>query len=995
MVDFATGGPAAGGPAPYRGLRVVTNNQLDAQQQVEDQARRQAEDSRANIQPYVGLAGYIRTQWNTMVRHRNTIAGWSDRLLQALRTFNGQYDPSKLAEIRRFGGSEVYCRLIAAKCRGASSLLRDVYLGADRPWGLTPPDDPPIDPQILQHIQDLVKTEVMTLMEAGQPPTADKLKERTLQLLKAARDAAKVKAKDQTEIAEDKVDELLTEGGFYKALAEFLTDIPLFPLACIKGPTVRMVTQVQWAGNRPVQRAIPKLWWERVSPFDIWITPGVADIEDAQIVERFRITRTDLNDLLDLPGYNTENIRYILEFYGTQGVTDDWDTTDASRAVMESRENPVMNESHMLTGLMFTGNVQGRLLLDQAGFDPADVPDPLRDYSIQAWLIGNYLIKVQLNPSPRRRHNYYVTSWEKVPGTPIGNGLPDIISDLQEVMNATLRSLVNNMCLTGDTVVYKHPRKVNPVKRRRPAEQVEMTLRQVVDQDGRGLPGNNGGRKPLWLRAMDETTGEIIANKVVGVHRNGVQDVWRITTAKGYSIKATTTHRFYVEGKGWVRVAGLSVGQMLGVNGAWACVDCGVPLSRPDAKRCRKHASSGLIAGSWNNHQAVEALVNDKVTENTARGRLLVRRQRKDNCESCGSITRLEVHHLDKNPLNCDPANLRTFCDVCHKAWHVRHGYFGDARRHLFVDFDAIVGIVHVGSEETFCLTMEAPNHNFIANGIVSGNSIASGPQVVINEDRMTGQDSSDELFPWKRWRVTNPTVSGTQEPAVNFFSPQSNAQELLAVFNAFYGLSDDISAIPKYLAGNSPGGGAGRTASGLAMLMGNASKLLQTVCANIDRDVMGPNLQNTLDMILLTDQSGLLTGEEEVVPKGVVVAMQKETMRARQMEFLQITANPIDMQIIGPKGRATVLRSVSQTIGLDGEEIVPSREQLEQQQQTAQDQAAAQGVPGHAQGPPQPPGGASGAPGGGPPPPGGSPQGLRDKGPRTNVVGNPGGGPQ
>src|SRR5262252_569449 len=206
-----------GAPPLYRGLRVVSNSELDAQQQAEYQARRDAEQ-RPNIQQYVGLAGYIRTQWNMMVRHRNTIAGWSDRLLAAMRTFNGQYDPQKLAEIRKFGGSEVYCRLIAAKCRGASSLLRDVYLGADRPWGLGPPSDPDIPPNVLQSIQQLVQTEVMTLMQAtqlglGQPPQPDVIKERAFTLLEAARDAAKRKATEQCRISEDKVDELLTEGG--------------------------------------------------------------------------------------------------------------------------------------------------------------------------------------------------------------------------------------------------------------------------------------------------------------------------------------------------------------------------------------------------------------------------------------------------------------------------------------------------------------------------------------------------------------------------------------------------------------------------------------------------------------------------------------------------------------------------------------------------------------------------------------------------------------
>ena len=69
---------------------------------------------------------------------------------------------------------------------------------------------------------------------------------------------------------------------------------------------------------------------------------------------------------------------------------------------------------------------------------------------------------------------------------------------------------------------------------------------------------------------------------------------------------------------------------------------------------------------------------------------------------------------------------------------------------------------------------------------------------------------------------------------------------------------------------------------------------------------------------------------------------------RARQLEFLQATANPIDMQIVGPKGRAAVLRSVSSNMGMDGDEIVPSEDALNQMQQQAAQAAQAQGVPGH-----------------------------------------------
>ena len=55
---------------------------------------------------------------------------------------------------------------------------------------------------------------------------------------------------------------------------------------------------------------------------------------------------------------------------------------------------------------------QGRFLLD-LGVDPATIPDPMRDYFCNAWLIGRHIIKVQFSPSPRKRHKYYITSSKK------------------------------------------------------------------------------------------------------------------------------------------------------------------------------------------------------------------------------------------------------------------------------------------------------------------------------------------------------------------------------------------------------------------------------------------------------------------------------------------------------------------------------------------------------------------------------------------------------
>jgi len=88
-----------------------------------------------------------------------------------------------------------------------------------------------------------------------------------------------------------------------------------------------------------------------------------------------------------------------------------------------------------------------------------------------------------------------------------------------------------------------------------------------------------------------------------------------------------------------------------------------------------------------------------------------------------------------------------------------------------------------------------------------------------------------------------------------------------------------------------------------------------------------------------------MFRGDELIVVKGVGHAVKREQDRMRQLEFLQLTANPIDMAIVGPEGRANILRSVAQNLGLEHEKTVPDDEQIKMnmQQQAA---AQAQGVP-------------------------------------------------
>ena len=89
-------------------LRVVSPQGLTDAVNARDTAFAQQRAGEGNQEQVVTeLARYIRSQFETMRNHRSSGYGWNERLLKAQRVFNGEYEASKLAEIRKFGGSEV------------------------------------------------------------------------------------------------------------------------------------------------------------------------------------------------------------------------------------------------------------------------------------------------------------------------------------------------------------------------------------------------------------------------------------------------------------------------------------------------------------------------------------------------------------------------------------------------------------------------------------------------------------------------------------------------------------------------------------------------------------------------------------------------------------------------------------------------------------------------------------------------------------------------
>jgi len=277
---------------------------------------------------------------------------------------------------------------------------------------------------------------------------------------------------------------------------------------------------------------------------------------------------------------------------------------------------------------------------------------------------------------------------------------------------------------------------------------------------------------------------------------------------------------------------------------------------------------------------------------------------------------------------------------------------------------------------------------NAAARALVNNMGLASGPMVEVNVDRLPADEEITTLTPWRIFQVTNDPL-GSGQPAIRFNQPQSNAQELMEVYTHFTKLADDQSGIPAYVYGDMNVQGAGRTASGLSMLMGSAGKGIRQVIMHLDMDVIGKLVKAQYDWNMRYVDDDSIKGDCTTEPKGAIQLATKEQLDVRRVEFLQATANPMDSQIVGIPGRAAILREVAKGLSMPVDDIIPSKEKLEQmqkeqeaQQAQAQAQQAQQGKPG---GPPATGQGQQQPAQGAPVNPGGAPMGGQDANTVTN----------
>jgi len=221
---------------------------------------------------------------------------------------------------------------------------------------------------------------------------------------------------------------------------------------------------------------------------------------------------------------------------------------------------------------------------------------------------------------------------------------------------------------------------------------------------------------------------------------------------------------------------------------------------------------------------------------------------------------------------------------------------------------------------------------NACARAILSNVGIASYPMLDLNIDRLE-PGASRKIWPGRVFPTTDEQM-GAGSKALNFYQAEMVTEKLITVYETFSRIADEHSGVPAFSHGDANVGGAGSTSSGLHQLREMAAQGIRAVVRNIDNDIIIPALQFHYDYLLdNTDIYGLV-GDYKMIAEGSSALAAKEQLTMRKNEFLQSTANPLDLQIIGIENRRKMLFEVAKALGIDIDPTELSKQPVQMAQQ-------------------------------------------------------------
>lgn len=251
-------------------------------------------------------------------------------------------------------------------------------------------------------------------------------------------------SRETARLMEKTIHDQLYDNNATNILRHSLFECSLLGTGIIKGPLNESKKLHRWDEERqytPIDKLVPRI--ESVSCWDFYPDPAATSIEDCSyVIQRHRLNRSQLRDLMDKPFFNIENIAACLDMGPNYDEKYFEDTIRSEN--LEAHQN---NERYEV--LEFWGMLDSDLVRDMDL--PIDIDD-LSEIPVNAWISGNKVLRLVMNPFVPYRIPYFAVPYEINPYQLFGVGVPENMEDAQLLMNGHVRMAIDNLALAGNVV---------------------------------------------------------------------------------------------------------------------------------------------------------------------------------------------------------------------------------------------------------------------------------------------------------------------------------------------------------------------------------------------------------------------------------------------------------------------------------------------------------------------------------------------------------------
>jgi hypothetical protein len=209
---------------------------------------------------------------------------------------------------------------------------------------------------------------------------------------------------------------------------------------------------------------------------------------------------------------------------------------------------------------------------------------------------------------------------------------------------------------------------------------------------------------------------------------------------------------------------------------------------------------------------------------------------------------------------------------------------------------------------------------NATIRAMIDNAAISAGPIIEANRELLAPGEDPTDLYPFRVFQRIGVGMEATV-PAIKVNSLPSYTKEFMGLLDLWMTMADETTAIPRYMSGEMGAvQGAGRTASGLSMLMGAANIVLKDQVRNFDDGITKPFIKAMYNWNMKLNGKPEIKGDFSISAKGSTSLIAKEVRAESIIQFLNITNNPTDLAITN---RDKVLTEYAKALDLSSLDLI------------------------------------------------------------------------